>query len=330
MNRAILLSALLLAACGSATDVVQEGDAPTSNATSRGLIEPAEPAAEVLPTESEIGEEPGETELGNVDPSTPLPPADVPTLRGLLAAHHVADLPDGDTLRGYETGEASLQWLANYGDSMATRTRALMLLEHFGTDGTRAFALDYLGHDEPQLQAAAITALAGQDLDAAPDAVDAIAAAPARPRRTSGPRSRHDPKRVRIRPSRARRGRSRRSRRTLDSRSGSRRLNDRIAPIWRDTPEGRRPSEARKTPRRLVPAGGNRRKPPASRPSPVRRQPPPQRSNSPDSEGHARGATPERSEEDAPPACPRRRQPSQTNGLPSLPGSEATAASTIE
>lgn len=180
MNRAILLSALLLAACGSATDHVQEGDEPTSNATSRGLIEPA--SSDETTTDNEGTVEPSveatvDGELGTIDPAVPAPPADVPTIRGLLGAHHVADLPDGDTLRGYATGESSLQWLTTFGDTMATRTRALMLLEHFGTEGTRAFALDYLGQDEPQLQAAAITALAGQNLDEAPEALDAIAAA---------------------------------------------------------------------------------------------------------------------------------------------------------
>ncbi len=179
MNRTVLLSSLLLVACGSATDAVQDGDEPTSNATSRGLIEPIIDEGSESPTLTDVEQEEGleQGELGSVDPSTPPPPADTATLRGLLAARHVADLPNGDTLRGYETGEASLQWLANYGDTMATRTRALMLLKHFGTEGTRAFALDHMNQDEPQLQAAAITALAGQDLDAAPELVESIAAA---------------------------------------------------------------------------------------------------------------------------------------------------------
>lgn len=178
MNRPILLSALLLAACGSATDVVQSGDGPAGAATSRGLIEPSsnndqspealeERAQELVPTEGP---------LDAAAPSTPPPPVDVPTISGLLRARHVADLPDGDTLRGYETGEASLQWLSNYGDTMATRTRALMLLEHFSTAGTRAFALDYLGVDQPHLQAAAISALAGQNLDDDQEVLDAVVA----------------------------------------------------------------------------------------------------------------------------------------------------------
>jgi hypothetical protein len=183
MNRSILLSALLLAACGSATDQVQEGDLSASNATPRGLIEPAaavEAPAQVIDdpsSEAALNEATTEGELGTIDPTLPPPPEDVPTIRGLLGARHVADLPAGETLRGYETGEASLQWLANYGDAMATRTRALMLLEHFGTEGTRTFALDYLGQGEPQLQAAAVSALSGQTLDDDQEALDAMSAA---------------------------------------------------------------------------------------------------------------------------------------------------------
>lgn len=158
MKWMIVTAAMLSLACGASAETVP-GEEPT--ATSRGLIEPSPPTPDD-------------------EPATPVPedaPADVDTLRGLLSAHHAQDLPGADDLAAYETAEASLHWLTLHGDRMVIQVRALSLLQHFPTSETRELAVTQLDGSIPQLQAAAITALSGQNLEAAPELVDAIAGA---------------------------------------------------------------------------------------------------------------------------------------------------------
>jgi hypothetical protein len=163
MTRTTLTFALLSAACGSTAGAVQTDESP--GVTSRGVIVPAASASEV--SESEEVEEVGATEA----------PADVDALLGTLGAHHVAHLPDAETLHAYPSGEESLRWVAVHGNSMVLRVRALSLLRHFTTPTSREFALSQLDDATPQLYAAAVTALSGQDLEADGEAREAIEAA---------------------------------------------------------------------------------------------------------------------------------------------------------
>jgi HEAT repeat protein len=111
-------------------------------------------------------EEPISTRNGTlVEPSEP--PADAAAIAGLLRARHVEDLPSAEDLAKYPTAEASLRHLALAGSSMVVRTRALMLLQHFGSEETGAL-LEGIVRDpdsHPALRAAAVNGLAGQPLD---------------------------------------------------------------------------------------------------------------------------------------------------------------------
>lgn len=163
MKRMTTALALVAVACGTSPVVVQAEEPVT--ATSRGTITPS--ATEPDDTPAEEPEEPTDTFAEA--------PANVDTIRALLGAHHVADLPDGETLAQYETGEESLIWLADHGDTMMVRVRALSLLQHYASATARDYALSHLDETNPQLYAAAVTALSGHDLESEPDLLAAVA-----------------------------------------------------------------------------------------------------------------------------------------------------------
>ena len=111
--------------------------------------------------------EPGET------------PADAATIASLLRARHTEDLPSAEDLAKYPTAEASLRHLAMAGDSMVVRTRAMMLLRHFGSAETGTLLVSLVRDAElhPALRAAAVTGLAGQPIDDRPEQLELITAA---------------------------------------------------------------------------------------------------------------------------------------------------------
>ena len=106
-------------------------------------------------------------------------PADLATIRSLLQARHAEDLPSAEQLAHYPSAEASLRYLAEQGETMVLRVRALALLEHYGSDATgellTRFAADLELH--PALRAAALTGMAGQALDDQPERLAVVVAA---------------------------------------------------------------------------------------------------------------------------------------------------------
>jgi hypothetical protein len=161
MKRTTLLLALLSSACGSTAGATHTKEEPT-NVTSRRVITPAES---------------NESTPGRETSPAPATPADLSAIIGLLGARHIWDLPDAETLNGYETGEESLRWAAAHGDSMVLRVRALSLLRHFSTVSARDFAVAQFETESPELLAAAVTALGGQDLESDELAREAVVSA---------------------------------------------------------------------------------------------------------------------------------------------------------
>jgi HEAT repeat protein len=103
-------------------------------------------------------------------------PADVDAIASLLRARHVKDLPDAEALSRYPTAEASLRYLAETGDTMVVRTRALSLLQYFSSEPTGALLIKMASDKtlHPALRAAAITGLAGQPLDRQPERLEVV------------------------------------------------------------------------------------------------------------------------------------------------------------
>jgi hypothetical protein len=110
-------------------------------------------------------------------------PADVDTIRALLRARHADDLPSAEQLARYPSAEASLRHLAEHGETMVIRVRALALLEHFGSDATGELLLRVVADAQlhPALRAAALTGMAGQPLDDQPERQLAVIASLADP-----------------------------------------------------------------------------------------------------------------------------------------------------
>jgi hypothetical protein len=116
-------------------------------------------------------------EQASVEPGTM--PADLETIATLLNARHTEDLPSAEQLARYPSAEASLQHLALHGKTMLLRTRASILLRHFGSAETGALLLAIVGDPQahPALRAAAVTGLGGQPLDDRPEQLEAVVAA---------------------------------------------------------------------------------------------------------------------------------------------------------
>lgn len=106
-------------------------------------------------------------------------PADLHTIQSLLRARHTEDLPSAEQLASYPSAEASLQQLAQHGETMLIRTRALLLLRHFGSAATGVLLLDMLGDMQahPALRIAAVHGLAGQSLEDQPEHLAIVVAA---------------------------------------------------------------------------------------------------------------------------------------------------------
>ncbi len=106
-------------------------------------------------------------------------PADLETIRSLLQARHAEDLPSAEQLGKYPSAEASLRTLAEHGETMALRVRALALLEHFDSAATGELltrvVTDLAAH--PALRAAALTGMTGQPLDQQPARLPGVVAA---------------------------------------------------------------------------------------------------------------------------------------------------------
>jgi hypothetical protein len=118
-----------------------------------------------------------ESERASVDSGAA--PADLEAIAKLLQARHVEDLPSAEQLARYPSAEASLQQLAQHGESMVVRTRALLLLRHFDSASSGVLLLGIVGDAQahPALRAAAVTGLAGQPLDERPEQFEMVVAA---------------------------------------------------------------------------------------------------------------------------------------------------------
>lgn len=131
---------------------------------------PAEPLD--APTEQAEADEQASVEPGSM-------PADLETIAALLSARHTEDLPSAEQLARYPSAEASLQHLAQHGETMLLRTRASMLLRHFDSAETGVLLIAIVGDPQahPALRAAAVTGLGGQPLDDRPEQLEVIVAA---------------------------------------------------------------------------------------------------------------------------------------------------------
>ena len=76
--------------------------------------------------------------------AAPPPPPAVDTVRGLLAAHHTADLPNREALDHTTGAQEALVWLANWSESLVEAERAAMLLGLYTDDGTTASCIALL------------------------------------------------------------------------------------------------------------------------------------------------------------------------------------------
>lgn len=118
-------------------------------------------------------DEPGVLEPGSSDAT------DVETLTALLKARHADDLPSPEQLAKYPSAEASLRHIAEQGDTMLVRVRALSLLRHFDStaSGELLAAIATNAQLHPSLRAAAVTGLAGQALADQPERLAIVVAA---------------------------------------------------------------------------------------------------------------------------------------------------------
>lgn len=116
-------------------------------------------------------------EQASVEPGSA--PADLDVIVALLQARHAEDLPSAEQLANYPSAEASLQLLAQHGETMLIRTRALLLLRHFDSATTGVVLLDIVGDEQahPALRAAAVGGLAGQPLEDQPQQLAIVVAA---------------------------------------------------------------------------------------------------------------------------------------------------------
>lgn len=114
-------------------------------------------------------------------------PEGTATIATLLLARHAGDLPDAAALARHPSPEASLVWLAEHGDPLIVRVRALASMRWFAGDAVRAEVLATLRDDtlHPTLRAAAATGSAGLTLD------DELSAALQHANETGDPRIAH-------------------------------------------------------------------------------------------------------------------------------------------
>ncbi|MEZ4318848.1 MAG: HEAT repeat domain-containing protein [Myxococcota bacterium] len=93
-------------------------------------------------------------------------PDGVDAMSELLAAWHAEDLPGREALDRQPEAEASLVWLAQNGDVMNTRVRALKLLALYPSPEVAAVLFEIAGEpsNHAALRAGALHGLAGQDL----------------------------------------------------------------------------------------------------------------------------------------------------------------------
>jgi HEAT repeat protein len=122
---------------------------------------------------------PGEAEAERSSVESGAVPADLESIAALLSARHVEDLPSAEQLSRYPSAEASLQQLAQHGETMLIRTRALSLLRHFGSAETGTLLVEIIGDAKahPALRAAAVTGMGGQPLEERPEQLEIVAAA---------------------------------------------------------------------------------------------------------------------------------------------------------
>ena len=110
-----------------------------------------------------------------VAPATPASSDEAPAdaqaaaaeIRPLLLAHHQDDLPTRTTLDAHPGAPDGLRWLANNDGTMIVKVRALLLLRLYPDESSEKVVLA-LASDPGQhrkLRAAAVTALAGWDLN---------------------------------------------------------------------------------------------------------------------------------------------------------------------
>lgn len=118
-----------------------------------------------------------EPEQASVEPGSVT--ADLDAITALLRARHSEDLPSAEQLASYPTAEASLQQLAQHGETMLIRTRALLLLRHFDSATTSTVLLDVVqdARAHPALRAAAVGGLAGQPLADRPEQLELVVTA---------------------------------------------------------------------------------------------------------------------------------------------------------
>jgi hypothetical protein len=129
------------------------------------------------PLDAPTSEAQRDAEQASIEPGSV--PADLDAIQSLLQARHTEDLPSAEQLASYPSAEASLQQLAQHGETMLIRTRALLLLRHFGSAATGVLLLDIVGDAQahPALRAAAVGGLAGQPLEDQPEQLATVVAA---------------------------------------------------------------------------------------------------------------------------------------------------------
>ncbi|TNE90912.1 MAG: hypothetical protein EP330_07055 [Deltaproteobacteria bacterium] len=134
--------------------------APTAPEATPEAAVPAVAEPATLPTEREASEP---------QPDAPvLPkPESATALESMLMAQHSEDLPDKAKLDTVDGAAAGLAWLADFGDPLVLRARALDLLGYYppGAEQLRTTARE---SSLPKLQAAALFGLARTDLAADP------------------------------------------------------------------------------------------------------------------------------------------------------------------
>lgn len=151
MIRSALL--LILAACGTR-------QAPTS--TPDATPDAARVATPAVPATLDVTRTPP---TPTVD--VPEAPGGVTAITGLLSAHHTDDLPEQSTLDAHDDALESLVWVANHGDVLAVRGRAMHLLGNYDDESAiqtqRSAVEDMDGH--PIIVASAIRGLTARGLD---------------------------------------------------------------------------------------------------------------------------------------------------------------------
>lgn len=94
-------------------------------------------------------------------------PSSVAAVKALLGARHTEDLPTAETLAAHENAGAALRYLADNGETMGLRARALATMRHVPSDETSTFLVTKATTARhPTLRAAALRGLAGPSLSA--------------------------------------------------------------------------------------------------------------------------------------------------------------------